>query len=45
MNTLNYTALETEDRVLFKRVLVDVGRDSERFEPERIYDEMMPASI
>ena len=39
LNTLNYTILETENRAIFKRVLVDIGSNAERQEPERFYEE------
>ena len=39
LNTLNFTILEENNRVLFKRVLVDIGKDAERYEPERIYED------
>ena len=41
LNTLNYTIIEDEDRVLFKKVIVDIGRNAERFEPDRIYEEQL----
>ena len=39
LNTLNFTIIEENNRVLFKRVLVDIGKDAERYEPERIYED------